>query len=417
MTILTIICIVVFIIIASFLSILETALPGISKAKLHQIIKSGDKAALTLKNIIGNLGGVISALLMGNTFVNAYATTLGTGLIVKFWGEKGDLYGPLIMGFIIILFAEVLPKIYAIHNPERVSIRLIKFLKPFLSVLMPMALLVEKVAKKILRFFGVKIDPHLRAHSSLDELKGVIDMHHGPDQSANQERIMLKSILDLDEVGVGEIMIHRKHVSMINADEPTEKLIELILSSPYTRLPLCSGQQENILGVLHVKTFLKELRSKKKLDKNTIISISQKPWFIPESTTLLEQLQAFRQRREHFSIVVDEYGALMGIVTLEDILEEIVGEIVDEYDIPVAGIKPQNDGSYVIRGDVTIRDLNRHFEWDLQDEEAATIAGLIIWEVRKIPDVGQIFMIEGLRIEILKKERNQITLLKIILPN
>lgn len=228
---------------------------------------------------------------------------------------------------------------------------------------------------------------------------------------------MLRSILDLADVEVGEIMVHRKTVVMIEAGQPAAAMVDKVLASPFTRVPLWREQPENIVGVLHSKALLKALRAAGgNLDGLDILALAAKPWFIPESTSLLNQLQAFRKRHEHFALVVDEYGSLMGIVTLEDILEEIVGEIVDEHDVVVAGVRPQGDGSYVVEGSVTIRDLNRQFEWDLPDEEAATVAGLILHESRRIPEVGQAFMFHGFRFEILRRLRHQITSIRMTPP-
>jgi Mg2+/Co2+ transporter CorB len=228
---------------------------------------------------------------------------------------------------------------------------------------------------------------------------------------------MLRSILDLTEVDVGEIMTHRKNVTMVDADEPAEKVVKQVLASPFTRLPLWRGEPDNIVGVIHAKALLRAVRGgEDKLDGIDVVKLAGRPWFVPESTSLLDQLQAFRKRREHFALVVDEYGTLMGIVTLEDILEEIVGDIADEHDIPVPGVVRQPDGSFVVQGTVTIRDLNRRFEWGLPDEEAATIAGLILHEARRIPDVGQAFNFHGLRFEILRRHRHQITAIRISPP-
>jgi Mg2+/Co2+ transporter CorB len=228
---------------------------------------------------------------------------------------------------------------------------------------------------------------------------------------------MLKSILDLGSVQVSEIMIHRKNVTMIDASESPASIVEQVLASPFTRLPLWKGDPDNIIGVINAKALLRAVQSHAgNINDLDIESIATKPWFVPDSTDLLEQLQAFRSRREHFAIVVDEYGSLMGIVTLEDILEEIVGDISDEHDIAVRGVRPQADGSYVVDGSVTIRDLNRQFEWELPDEEASTIAGLVLYEIRQIPEVGQVFMLYGFRFEILRRHRNQIALLRITPP-
>jgi Mg2+/Co2+ transporter CorB len=224
---------------------------------------------------------------------------------------------------------------------------------------------------------------------------------------------MLRSILDLTEVEVGEIMIHRKNVSMIDAGAPTDVIVGQVLSSPYTRIPLWRGEPDNIIAVIHAKALLRAVRSESSREDIDVVALAAKPWFVPDSTTLLDQLQAFRRRREHFALVVDEYGTFMGIVTLEDILEEIVGDIVDEHDIPAPGVVRQPDGSYIVQGSVTIRDLNRRFDWSLPDHDAATIAGLVLHEVRRIPEVGQAFMFYGMRFEILRRHRHQITSIRI----
>jgi Mg2+/Co2+ transporter CorB len=228
---------------------------------------------------------------------------------------------------------------------------------------------------------------------------------------------MLHSILDLDDVEVYEVMTHRRSVEMLDIRDSPRNLVEQVLRSPYTRLPLYDKDQDNIIGVVHAKALLRAIgTSEKGMDSVDICAVATEPWFIPDSTSLLEQLQAFRQRREHFALVVDEYGAFMGVVTLEDILEEIVGDIDDEHDMTVAGVRPQADGSYIVNGSVTIRDLNREFDWRLPDDEATTIAGLVLYEARMIPDPGQVFRFHKFRFEILRRQRNQITLLRVRPP-
>jgi Mg2+/Co2+ transporter CorB len=258
------------------------------------------------------------------------------------------------------------------------------------------------------------------ASMMLAELRGVIDLHTRAmaDTSADiqHERAMLRSVLDLADVEVSEIMIHRRNLATVDVDQPVNDLIDQVLTSPYTRLPLWRGKPDNIVGVLHAKALARAVQEHTEqgtLDQLDPVAVAAAPWFIPDATRLLDQLQAFRARREHFAMVVDEYGSLQGVVTLEDILEEIVGEIADEHDVAVSGVRAQPDGSYVINGDVTIRDLNRQFDWSLPDDEAATIAGLVLHESRSIPEVGQTFLFHGFRFEVLRRQRNQITALKV----
>jgi Mg2+/Co2+ transporter CorB len=321
------------------------------------------------------------------------------------------------MGPLIIIYAEVMPKILAVQDPEPFLLRSAFALRFLFSVFRPLLNLINIIARISLRLIGKRIDENKR-HGTIEELRGAIELHNGPGEDIAEERAMLRSILDLSDVQVNEIMTHRKNVTMIDASEPPQKIVEQVLASPFTRLPLYIDNPDNIIGIIHAKALLRAVRAHPSdIENLDIKSIASKPWFIPESTDLLEQLAVFRTRREHFAMVVDEYGALQGIVTLEDILEEIVGEISDEHDITVKGVRPQADGSYIVDGSVTIRDLNRQFEWELPDEPAATIAGLVLYEVRRIADVGQVFMLHGFRFEVMRRQRNQITLLRITPPS
>jgi Mg2+/Co2+ transporter CorB len=266
----------------------------------------------------------------------------------------------------------------------------------------------------ILRLCGANVTTDLGADKAEEELRGAIDLHAEASGEIEEAGAMLHSILDLDDVMVGDIMVHRSNLVLIDADHPPEKIVEAVLESAYTRLPLWRGDPDNIIGVLHAKALLRAVQANGgKVEGLDIVALALPPWFVPDTTTLLAQLRAFRARREHFALVVDEYGALRGVVTLEDILEEIVGDIEDEHDIEVPGIKAEPDGSYIVDGTVTIRDLNRACGWRLPDDAAATIAGLVLEEARRIPEAGQSFAFHGFCFEVLERQRNQIRLLKI----
>ena len=278
----------------------------------------------------------------------------------------------------------------------------------------PITQMVHLIVRGTMRVFGVRLDPDLGDRLAEEELRGAIELFVGDQEEVRDERAMLHSILDLTEVEVSEIMTHRSKIEAIDAGQPPQKIVEAVLSSPHTRLPVWQDDPDNILGVLHAKELFRAVRSQPDaIETLDISAIAAPPWFIPEGTDLRAQLQAFRQRREHFAIVVDEYGEVLGIVTLEDILEEIVGDIVDEHDIRIEGVRPAKDGGVVVNGDVTIRDLNRQFDWKLPDEEASTIAGLILHEARTIPNIGQVFVFHHLRFEILGRKRNQITSIRV----
>ena len=413
MTSLLILTIVLLLMISAFFSASETAVTSASRAKLHQLAKDGDERANIIRRLQEKMSAVISVVLTCNTMLNTLVAFIAAKLS-DHTGWIGELVAPFIMGTVILIYAEVMPKMVALHGPERFMLRSSKVLNFIFNLFRPLNNVITSVARGTLSVLGLKTSGQTSLYASLEELRGVIDMHQGPGQDVPQERAMLKSILDLGSVHVGEIMIHRKNVTMINADNPTSAILDQVLSCPFTRLPIYKGDPDNIIGMLNTKAVLRALRQHSgNLDDLDIQSIATKPWFVPESNDLLEQLQAFRVRREHLALVVDEFGVLLGIVTLEDILEEIVGEIDDEHDIKVRGVRPQPDGSYIIDGSVTIRDLNRQLEWNLPDEPAATIAGLLLHHVRLIPEVDQVFIFHNFRFQVLRRQRNQVTLIRV----
>jgi Mg2+/Co2+ transporter CorB len=316
------------------------------------------------------------------------------------------------------LFAEVLPKMLTISNPEDVLLPSAYFIKYAHKALRPLNTVIGTIAKRMILL--IKLSSKKRKNEyeeSLDELRGAIALHKGQDiEDVQKEKEMLQSVLDLGTTQVGNIMIHRKNVTMFCVDEDIDTLVDQIMKCQYTRVPLWSGNQDNIVGVLHISDLLKALKRSENVEDIKIMEIAAEPWFIPENKDLLDQLQSFRQRHAHFAIVVDEYGSFMGIITLEDIIEEIVGDIMDEHDdadVMGNGIKQQEDGSYLVNGTVNIRDLNRELATKFRGDIAATAAGLVINSVGIIPDIGQTFIINGHKFEILKRQRNQITLLKI----
>jgi Mg2+/Co2+ transporter CorB len=281
----------------------------------------------------------------------------------------------------------------------------------------PLTKAINFIAQETLRLLGIKIKQDTSEVASAEELRGAIELHAGSSGEAEYERAMLRSILDLTTVEVTEVMRHRKTMFMMNIEAPNQEIIDKILGAPFTRIPIWKGNPDNITGIVHTKDLFKAIQAHKgNLTELDIEKIAASPWFIPETTTLFSQLAAFRQRREHFALVIDEYGDLQGMVTLEDILEEIVGEIVDEHDIEVPGVRITPDGTYVIDGTLTLRDLNRLYSWDLPDENAATLAGLILHETREIPEIGQSFMIHGFRMVVLRRLRHQITQIRVTPP-
>ena len=404
----------VLLVLSAFFSGSETALTGASLPRMHELARQGNRRAILVLALYEQRERLIGAILLGNNLANILATTLATTAFIYLFGEAGVIYATVAMTSLVLVFAEVAPKVYALANADRMALGVAPVIRGIVFLFAPVTHAIQSLIGGVMKLFGVEQGDNADRVESEQELRGAIALHTGPEPEIRHERQMLHSILELDEVEVGEVMTHRRNVTMIDADLPTEEILEIVFDSPYTRLPLYRSNADDIIGVLHVKVLLREVVARggdtREID---IEGLSGQPWFIPESTTLLDQLLAFRERREHFAIVVDEYGAFMGIVTLEDILEEIVGEIDDEHDKIVRGVRPQPDGSYIVDGTVTIRDLNREFEWSLPDDEASTVAGLVLFESRLIPEPGQVFNFHGFRIEILRRQRNQIVSLRL----
>lgn len=409
-----IVVIVLLLAVSAFFSGAETALTAASRPRMHALARKGAKRARLVNELRDRKERLITAILIGNNLVNILASALATGALIALFGEAGIAYATVAMTVLVVVFGEVLPKTFAINHADRVALAVAPVVRPIMKVLGPAVGITQAVVRCILRVLGAH-RLQVGAKAAEEELRGAIELHNGAGE--RDERNMLRSILDLADVEVGTIMVHRRQVAAIDLDQKPAAVVEQALASKFTRIPLWRGQSDNIVGVLHARAVLSALRiNGGNFDAIRINEIATPPWFIPESTTLLDQLEAFRRRREHFAIVVDEYGAFLGIVTLEDILEEIVGDIAERHEFQVPGVRPAPDGSYVIDGHVTIRDLNRDFDWQLPDDEAATIAGLVLHEARRIPEVGQVFTFHGFRFEVLRRKRNQITGLRVTPP-
>ncbi len=400
---LVILCLLV---VSGFFSGSETALTAASRARLHHMEREGDRKSRRALELLKHPDRLIGAILLGNNAVNILASSLATSLFLSWFGQAGVAYATLVMTLMVLVFAEVLPKTYAIAHPTTTARKIAGPVGAIVWALSPIVESVRAVVGLILRLLGVKGRERFPAH---EELRGAISMHHAEGGVERDDADRLGGILDLKDLDVAEVMIHRRNLFMLPTDLAPEELLRRVLRAPYSRIPLFKGEQENIIGVLHIKDLLRaSLGNDDKLEGLNVLDIARKPWFIPDTTPVVEQLDTFLASRNHFALVVDEYGALQGLITLEDIIEEIVGEIHDEHDIKVAGVHEHDDGSYVVDGTVSIRDLNRSLGWDLPDDDAITLAGLIIHEARTIPEKGQVFNFHGHRFEILERQRNQI---------
>ena len=409
-TITLILVIIFLLIISAFFSGSETALTAASRPKMYQLEKENNLRAKIVNFLKNKKERLIGTLLLGNNLVNTLATAIATSFFINLLGDnqKGILYSTIVMTLLILIFGEVLPKTIAINKADKFALLFAPFIKFLVTILSPFTYLINFFTRIILKLFKFEINTDIS--TSEDELRGTIDLH-AKSEGSTEEKDMLQGILDLDDLQVKEIMTHRKNIEVIYVNESINKNIKKILNSQFTRLPLYDKNSDKILGIINVKDVLKNINKKKKLDLKLI---AKNAWFIPETTSVLDQLQEFKKKQRHLAFVVDEYGTLMGIVTLEDIIEEIVGDIEDEHDIKIKGAKKSKDGKYTIRGNVTIRDMNREFGWNLPDKNASTLAGLIFHEIKTIPEPGKIFSFYGFRFEIINIRKNHIELVKVI---
>ena len=391
----------------------ETALTASSRATMLQLERQGDRRAGIVNRLLEARERLISALLIGNNAVNIIASSLATGVLIGSFGDRGVLYSSLAMTVVIVVFAEVLPKTAAFNDPDRVALVVARPIAWTVRLLGPVLTAVEALVGWLLRRFGLQADgPAIL--SAREELRGAVDLLHREGGVEKHDRDMLSGLLDLRDLTVSDVMIHRTEMITINADGPPEEVAKAALEAAVTRIPLWRGKADNIIGIVHAKDLLRAIHAADgDLAKIDIAAVARPPWFVPDIRPLSEQLKAFRRRKTPLALVVDEYGELMGLVTLEDILEEIVGDISDEHDIAVPGVRRQPDGSVNVDGGVPIRDLNRAMDWNLPDDEATTIAGLVIHEARLIPEPGQTFTFHGFRFRVLRRHRNRITVLRI----
>ena len=408
------IAVILLLILASaFFSSAETALTAASDARMRQLAGKGNRRARLVETLRDDREGLIGSILIGNNAVNVIASALATSVFISVFDDAGVIWATITMTVVLVVFAEVMPKTYALNNSDKYALLIAPAVRLVVVVLSPLSIALRMLANSLIR-------KHQTDESDREEeLRGMIELHGAEgDGDSRETQAMLSSVLDLNEISVEQIMTHRAGVKMIDADSDLESLLREVLASPHTRHPVYSGNPDNIIGVLHVKDLLRAIDGQGADAPpgdglGLLQDIVSEPYFVPETTLLFDQLQAFRTRREHFAVVVDEYGDLQGIVTLEDILEEIVGDIDDEHDVDLAGLTAQPDGSWIVDGAVTIRDLNRALAWQLPDEDASTIAGLILYESRTIPRPGQEFRFHNIRFRILKRDGNKVTSLRL----
>ncbi|PPE03806.1 HlyC/CorC family transporter [Holospora curviuscula] len=411
LVIIFVLLIAIFAVLAAFLSASETAVTASSPFRLHQMAKKNPSVSVLLE-LQKQMPILISCLLFTNICLLNGMASIATELFRQYLGPFGLVIAPIVVSALTALYVEILPKIYVYQCPERAALFLVPLLQFLKRFLFPITLLMDRIAHYSLAWLGVSNTKEVS--STLEDLRGAIDLHAGSG-IISHERAMLGSILDLSRVTVSEIMVHRKNIVSFSIDLPFEQLCEHLLTAPYTRIPLWKDSPDNIVGVIHVKNLMRYLQKKDKFKENSDIhSMIKAPWFIPETSTLFYQMQLFKEKHSHQAFVVDEYGSLLGMVTLEDILEEIVGEIRDEYDVDFPGVRTTPQETYLVRGCVTLRDLRRQYEWNFDEPSVSTLAGLILHTCRTIPEVGTVVRIKQFEMKILRVHHHQVTLIEVI---
>ncbi len=424
----TTLLLVVFLLAANgFFVAAEFALVKARSVRLERLAEGGSLSARLALHMNRNIEPYLAACQLGNTM-----TALGLGwvgepfvaslleppmLMLGFSEElvrtTAFLTGFLTFSSLHIVIGEQVPKNFAIREAYRVSLWVAIPLQAFYLAVYPLNWLLDKGARGTLALLGVRPNTEGDVYSA-EELRSLIGLSHRYGAMRRQERDMLAAILDLAEVEVGDVMTHRRRMETLHAELGREEAAARVLASPYTRFPIWQGDPDRIVGVVHAKDVLAAAyRSEAEGAPFDLRALASEPWFVPETASLLHQLLEFRRRRQHMALVVDEYGSLLGLVTLEDIVEEIVGDIFDEKDVVVADILEQEDGSVLVAGEVTVRDLNRQMDWDLPEEPAATVAGLVIAHAERIPEVNERFEIGGFAFEVLGREDHRITRLRI----
>jgi Mg2+/Co2+ transporter CorB len=406
--------IAVLLLLSAFFNGSETALTAVSRARMHAMEQEGNSRARLVNNLLKEPERLIGVVLLGNTLVDILAASLASGLAVILIGPAGVAYATAVMTILIVIFAAVLPKTYAFAFADRLALIVAPLMRVMIVVLNPATRAIQVIVRMVLKLTPTSRDDAANILEAHAEIRGTIELQKIEGAVAKRDAAMLGGVLDLKDLKVLDIMVHRTKMQTINIGDEPEKVIDEVLKGQFTRVPLWKDEPENIVGVLHTKDLLVALsRASWDVAKIDIAAVAAQPWFVPDTTSVANQLNEFLRRKAQLALVVDEYGEVQGLITLEDILEEIVGQIADEHDVQDAAIRLQADGSVNVDGTVAVRDLNRHMDWDLPDDEATTIAGLVIHEAQSIPEPGQVFTFYGYRFEILRKNRNKITAIRV----
>lgn len=400
------------ILLSAFFSGSETGLTSVTSAKIHKLKMEGNRRAITVSKLREDKERLIGSILLGNNVVNIASSAIATALAIRMFGEEGVVYATAVMTVLVLVFAEVLPKTYAVRHAEQVALAVAPIFVLITKLLSPFTMGVQFVVNAFISMLSIKPQEEM---TSSEVLRGAVEMYHEEGSVLKEDKDMLSGVFDLGETAVESIMIHRSDMTTINADDPVEDIIRFVSNSNLSRIPLWRDSIDNIIGIIHTKDLFKLTQNcSGELSTLDITSIMHTPWFVPETTTLKNQLKVFQEQKKHLAIVVDEFGGVTGLITLEDIIEEVVGEIDDEHDKPAQKrINRRKDGSYDLDGDLSLRDLNKEVGWNLEEEDVTTLAGYVMAHAQRIPEIDDILEVDDFMFQVLSKSGNRITRIKI----
>jgi Mg2+/Co2+ transporter CorB len=396
---------------SAFFSSSETGMMSLNRYRLKHLVKQNHRGARKASKLLDQPDRLIGVILIGNNFVNILASAIATVIAVRLWGDAGIVIATAALTIVILIFAEVSPKTVAALYPEKIAFPAAYILTPLLTLTYPLVWIVNSITNGLLKLFGLSTDGNSNHHLSTEELRTLV--HEAGALLPKRKQSMLLGVLELNDVTVDDIMIPKNDIQGIDLDLELDEILDRLSTTNHTRLPVYNGDINKVVGILHMRN-LAQLIQQGKVTKASIVQVIREPYFIPESTPLQTQLLNFQKESRRIGLVVDEYGDVLGIATLEDILEEIVGELSTEHREENSDIHAQEDGSYFIEASVYIRDINKSLSWELPTDGPKTLNGLIMETLESIPDANVCLNINGYRIETLQMTDNLIKTARII---
>ena len=399
---------------AALVSCFETSITAASRAKIHRKAKDGDKRAKKIEKLLLEREKVVSVMLIANNIINILASVLTTQALLKLFGEVGLVYATIFLTVIIIIFGEILPKTLAIKHPEKIITKLSILIIILLKIFSPFVVITQKISSMVINLFSSKAGED-EGQSEFEEIRDTIDLKAQEGSIVKYDKDLIDGVLDLSDTEISEIMVHRKDISSLDIEQSITSLIKEATDIGYSRIPLWKGNNENIIGILNVKKLLKELHFYNgKLEDFNLKKVTSKPWYVPSSNSLKAQIFAFRRKKKTLSLVVDEYGSFLGLVTLEDILEEIIGEVKEQDDVNEVSIIKTRSGSHKITGKTLIRDINKKLDWQIEEgDDAYSLSAFLVSKIERVPENGESFKIDGYHYEILSKKHHEILIVKV----